>query len=66
MPIPIGLRHCVEHEARRGLGWEDCVVNLKVPSALKLEVRQIVLEMSNEHQRQSESGTARSLPELRR
>jgi len=55
MPVPLGLRTLVEHEARVGLGYEEICMRLKVPRKLRAEVRRIVLEMSREHQRESES-----------
>jgi len=54
MPVPIGLRTLVEHEARGGLGYEDICMRLKLPRELRAEVRRIVLEMGHDHQRESE------------
>lgn len=64
MSIPIALHHCVRYEAERGLGWEDCCVVLKVPRHLWDEVRDMVLGIGHEHQREStrRNGT---LPKLR-
>lgn len=55
MPVPLSLRTLVEHEARGGLGYEDICMRLKVPRELRAEVRQIVLEMRHEHQRESKT-----------
>lgn len=51
--------------ARSGLGWEDVMVKLRIDVCNMHVVRRAVLEMSNEHQRESESGRHGSLPRLR-
>jgi len=56
MPIPLGLRNCVEWEAKRGIGWEDICTALQVPPELRDDVRRIVLglEKGNDDEEETE------------